>query len=215
MIIERRINCKDHQSFADYLSKRLSTELPIVPKMNGTNIYLDNIRLSIELSYGGFFVVVTDNNGTKLLLADNLYTYTDKKIDKYIQEYTDPQFVTKINPSLTKSDSSKEFSTRIAADVDSLLAHIEKAFKIAESKPEQVLNYNKDGINIIMRFIRYRHQNFFVTLIKKDDSNYVDLNVLGVTYDDESEIWWKFISFDKKFNTTEKITEILSKYPSV
>ena len=212
MVIDRKINCKSHQDFADYLSRRLATELPMMPKYNETDIYLHDIKLSIRIHEPFFFMVLTDVDGTELIMDKNLYKSEHRRIDSYIAEYQDPQFVTDINPGLIKKDSTQEFSTRISADLDELIDHISDSLRIAESKPERVWDYNKNDVKISIR-IYYRHDNrYFITFIKKADSSYTDINALGTDHSSYHERRWRLFGITEKLDTTKTMLEILDKY---
>ena len=212
MVIDRKINCKSHQDFADYLSRRLATELPMMPKYNGTDIYLHDIKLSIRIHEPFFFMVMTDVDGTELIMDKPLYKSEYRRIDSYIAEYQDPQFVTDINPGLIKKDSTQEFSTRISSDLDELIDHISDSLRIAESKPERVWDYNKNDVKISIR-IYYRHDNrYFITFIKKADSSYTDINALGTDHSSYHERKWRLFGITEKLDTTKTMLKILNKY---
>ena len=212
MVIDRKINCKSHQDFADYLSRRLATELPMMPKYNGTDIYLHNIKLSIRIHEPFFFMVLTDVDGTELIMDKNLYKSEHRRIDSYIAEYQDPQFVTDINPGLIKKDSTQEFSTRISSDLDELIDHISDSLRIAESRPERVWDYNKNDVKISIRNYNYHANRYFITFIKKADSSYTDINALGTDHSSYHERRWRLFGITEKLDTTKTMLEILNKY---
>ena len=212
MVIDRKINCKSHQDFADYLSKRLATELPMMPKYNGTDIYLHDIKLSIRIHEPFFFMVLTDVDGTELIMDKNLYKSEHRRIDSYIAEYQNPQFVIDINPGLIKKDSTQEFSTRISSDWDELIDHISDSLRIAESRPERVWDYNKNDVKISIRMYNHHENRYFITFIKKADSNYTDINVLGTYYSSYHERRWSLFGITEKLDTTKTMLKILNKY---
>ena len=212
MVIDRKINCKSHQDFADYLSRRLATELPMMPKYNETDIYLHDIKLSIRIHEPFFFMVLTDVDGTELIMDKNLYKSEHRRIDSYIAEYQNPQFVTDINPGLIKKDSTQEFSTRISADLDELIDHISDSLRIAESRPERVWDYNKNDVKISIRMYNRHDNRYFITFIKKADSNYTDINVLGTYYSSYHERRWSLFGITEKLDTTKTMLKILNKY---
>ena len=212
MVIDRKINCKSHQDFADYLSIRLATELPMMPKYNGTDIYLHNIKLSIRIHEPFFFMVLTDVDGTELIMDKNLYKSEHRRIDSYIAEYQNPQFVIDINPGLIKKDSTQEFSTRISSDWDELIDHISDSLRIAESRPERVWDYNKNDVKISIRMYNHHENRYFITFIKKADSNYTDINVLGTYYSSYHERRWSLFGITEKLDTTKTMLKILNKY---
>lgn len=212
MVINRKINCKSHQDFADYLSRRLATELPMMPKYNGTDIYLHDIKLSIRIHEPFFFMVLTDVDGTELLMDKTLYKSEHRRIDSYIAEYQNPQFVIDINPGLIKKDSTQEFSTRISSDWDELIDHISDSLRIAESRPERVWDYNKNDVKISIRMYNHHENRYFITFIKKADSNYTDINVLGTYYSSYHERRWSLFGITEKLDTTKTMLKILNKY---
>ena len=212
MVIDRKINCKSNQDFADYLSRRLATELPMMPKYNETDIYLHDIKLSIRIHEPFFFMVLTDVDGTELIMDKNLYKSEHRRIDSYIAEYQNPQFVTDINPGLIKKDSTQEFSTRISSDLDELIDHISDSLRIAESKPERVWDYNKNDVKIAIRMYNRHDNRYFITFIKKADSNYTNINVLGTYYSSYHERRWSLFGITEKLDTTKTMLEILNKY---
>ena len=212
MVIDRKINCKSHQDFADYLSRRLATELPMMPKYNETDIYLHDIKLSIRIHEPFFFMVLTDVDGTELIMDKTLYKSEHRRIDSYIAEYQNPQFVTDINPGLIKKDSTQEFSTRISSDLDELIDHISDSLRIAESRPERVWDYNKNDVKISIRMYNRHDNRYFITFIKKADSNYTDINVLGTYYSSYHERRWSLFGITEKLDTTKTMLKILNKY---
>lgn len=199
--------CRDHHHFTECITNFL-VELPRrTPVDNGTDIYVDDIVISIRLPLLYSIVTLTDKESTKIILP-SIYKALAKASDKFIENYSESGFYTVQTYAAKYQNSNKIYSTKITADIDDFLRYMERELKFAESKAEKVLDYSKDDLCISMR--EYRpdpaYCRLHITYIQKKDNPYFEMTVL------ETNGLSKHLREADKTPTKVKIEELINRY---
>ena len=202
------IKCRDHHHFTEYISNVI-TEIPRrTPVDNAMDIYVDNIVISIRSPLHYHIVTLTDSESTKTVIS-HMLANSDRFKDKFFTEYSEPLFTNRKSEVLKYQNSNKIFSARIAADINDFISYMETALKFMESKPEKVLDYDKDDLHIlILEYNAIPGYNYLITYIYKADDSYFELNVV------ETNGLSKYSAESDKTPTKVKMEELINKYYS-
>ena len=202
------IKCRDHHHFTEYISNVI-TEIPRrTPVDNAMDIYVDDIVISIRSPLHYHIVTLTDSESTKTVIS-HMLANSDRFKDKFFTEYSEPLFTNRKSEVLKYQNSNKIFSARIAADINDFISYMETALKFMESKPEKVLDYDKDDLHIlILEYNAIPGYNYLITYIHKNGNPYFEINVV------ETNGLSKHSAESDKTPTKVKMEELINKYYS-
>ena len=200
------INCRDHHYFTEYITNAI-VEIPRrKPVDNGYDLYIGNTIISVRLTLFFYIAIVTDSETTKLILP--IQDQNSKKvIDRFIDNYSEPQFITKQSYIAKYRNTNKTYTTKISADMYSFMEYMDNKLRYAESKADKVYDFVNEDLQIAMRYYNQQLEHkFFITYVKKTDSSYFEINVV------ETNSLPKQSSEADKTPTRTKIEALISDY---
>lgn len=202
------IKCRDHHQFTDYITNVI-TEIPRrTPVDNAMDIYVDDVVISIRSPLLYHIVTLTDSESTKTAVS-RIYANSNRFKDSFFADYKETAFAAGQSAVLKYQNPNKIFSTKITADINSFISYMETALKFMESKPEKVLDYDKDDLHIlILEYNAIPGYNYLITYIHKNGNPYFEINVV------ETNGLSKYSAESDKTPTKVKMEELINKYYS-
>ncbi len=204
----KTIKCSDHHHFTEYITNVIveSPRPRRTPVDNGTDIYTDDIVISIRSPLHYHIITLTDCENTKIILSPP-YTNSGRLNDKVIAEYREPQFNAKLSFVEKYKNPNKLFTAKITADMDNFMEYMERALRFMESKSAIVLDYSKDDLHILTRqYDAIPGYNYLITYIQKSGNPYFEITVV------ETNGTPKQLKETDKTPTKVKMEELINNY---